>query len=248
MVIYFTGTGNSRFAASVLAEALGDETVDAGRLMRSGVALRRGSSRPWVFVCPTYSWQMPRVFADFIRRCSLEGCRDAYFLLTCGGEIGAAGKTARQLCQEMGLEYRGTMGVVMPDNYIVMFKAPSADKAARIIEKARPELQEAAELIRDGRSFPEKKPGPIAKLKSGAINQGFYEYFIKADEFLATDKCVGCGKCVSSCPLNNIRLEEKRPVWGSKCTQCMACISLCPTEAVEYGKKTVGKLRYRCPE
>lgn len=102
MVIYFTGTGNSRFAASVLAEALGDETVDAGRLMRSGAALRRGSSRPWVFVCPTYSWQMPRVFADFIRRCSLEGCRDAYFLLTCGGEIGAAGETARQLCRGWG--------------------------------------------------------------------------------------------------------------------------------------------------
>jgi len=248
MVIYFTGTGNSRFAAVALAKALGDETVDAGRLMRAGAALSRSSEIPWVFVCPTYSWQMPRVFGDFLRRCSFSGCQDAYFVLTCGGEIGAAGETARQLCGELGLKYRGTMGVVMPDNYIVLFKAPPADRAARIIEKAEPVLQQAARRIRDGEAFPERKPSLIAKLKSSVINRGFYQYFIKADEFLATDKCVGCGKCAGSCPLNNITMEAGRPVWGSRCTQCMACISLCPLEAVEYGKKTVGKPRYRCPE
>nr|WP_264291386.1 MULTISPECIES: hypothetical protein [unclassified Dorea] len=28
------------------------------------------------------------------------------------------------------------------------------------------------------------------------------------------------------------------------CTHCMACICYCPAEAIEYGKKSVGKPRY----
>ena len=46
------------------------------------------------------------------------------------------------------------------------------------------------------------------------------------------------------CPLNNIRLENGKPVWGKNCTHCMACICYCPKEAIEYGKKSKGKPRY----
>lgn len=56
--------------------------------------------------------------------------------------------------------------------------------------------------------------------------------------------CIGCGKCVQLCPLNNIRLDKDKPVWGSNCTHCMACICYCPKEAIEYGKRSVGKPRY----
>lgn len=45
--------------------------------------------------------------------------------------------------------------------------------------------------------------------------------------------------------MNNITLPNGRPVWGDNCTQCMACICYCPTEAIEYGKKSLGKPRYR---
>ena len=45
-------------------------------------------------------------------------------------------------------------------------------------------------------------------------------------------------------PLNNIRLENGKPVWGKHCTHCMACICYCPKEAIEYGKKSKGKPRY----
>ena len=60
--------------------------------------------------------------------------------------------------------------------------------------------------------------------------------------------CIGCGKCEKLCPLNNITLQNARPVWGSNCTQCMACICYCPTRAIEYGKKSAGKPRYHFEE
>ena len=61
-------------------------------------------------------------------------------------------------------------------------------------------------------------------------------------------RCIGCGKCEKLCPLNNITLQNARPVWGTNCTQCMACICYCPTRAIEYGKKIAGKPRYHFEE
>ena len=54
--------------------------------------------------------------------------------------------------------------------------------------------------------------------------------------------------CEKLCPLNNIELQNKEPVWGTNCTHCMACICGCPKEAIEYGRISKGKVRYQCPE
>lgn len=40
---------------------------------------------------------------------------------------------------------------------------------------------------------------------------------------------------------------SEKPEWGKKCTQCLACIHYCPTKAIQYGKGTQGKGRYRNP-
>jgi len=53
---------------------------------------------------------------------------------------------------------------------------------------------------------------------------------------------------VEACPLNNIRLNDSKPVWSKNCTHCMACICGCPSEAIEYGKRSRGKPRYQCPK
>jgi len=67
---------------------------------------------------------------------------------------------------------------------------------------------------------------------------------VKAKDFYATDGCTGCGECAELCPLNNVKLGNKKPQWGAECTHCMACIAGCPSEAIEYGKKTKGVPRY----
>ena len=248
MIVYFSGTGNSRWAARVLADALGEEAVDAGVLMKSGEAASLQSERPWIFVSPTYAWRMPRVFEDFIRRGQLEGSRKAYFVMTCGSEIGNAAKYLQELCQDKGFAFRGVLQLAMPENYIAMFDVPAEEECERILAEAGKPLAAAAEAVREGRDFPAWKPSLADKAKSGFINEGFYRFFLKDEKFYATDACIGCGTCESLCPLNNIRLVEGKPQWGGRCTQCMACICRCPAEAIEYGKISRGKRRYRCPE
>ena len=248
MIVYFTGTGNSRYCAKALAERLGDELMDSFRFIRDGAAAELYSDKPWIFVAPTYSWQMPRLFEDFIRHGSFSGSREAYFLLTCGGHIGDAGARLEALCREKGFSYRGVMPVVMPNNYIVLSQAPSMEKARQIIRRAHPTLDKAAACIRDGRSFPLRRTGALDRLKSGPVNAGFYRFFLRANPFHVADGCTGCGQCQDACVERNISLRDGRPVWGDRCVQCMACINLCPAQAVEYGRATRGRERYRCPD
>lgn len=244
MILYYTGTGNSRHLARILAEKLGDELVSAAEIIREGRSGDFRSEKPWVFVCPTYGWQIPRIFRDFICGASLSGSREAWFVMNCGSEIGNAAKGIRTLCAEKNLRFHGVMQINMPENYIAMFSAPSAAEAEEIVRKGELRAAEAAGLIAAGQDFPAGKPGVLDKLYSGPVNAFFYKFCIGDKKFYATDRCVSCGKCAESCLLHNISLEQGRPVWHGSCTHCMACISQCPTEAIEYGKHSVGLRRY----
>ena len=248
MILYFSGTGNSRYCAEMLADLLHEECVDIFRYLQTGSSAELTSEKPWIFVAPTYCWQLPRAFQEFLGASRFSGSRDAYFVMTCGGEIGNSAVKNQALCEAMGLRYRGTLPVVMPDNYIVMFRAPAAPEAQKIISKARPILEQGAARIQAGKDFPPVKVSLLDKTKSGIVNTLFYRYYIKAKPFAVTSACIGCGKCEAACPFGNIQMQNSKPVWGDHCTHCMACICGCPTEAIEYGKATRGKVRYQCPD
>ena len=135
----------------------------------------------------------------------------------------------------------------MPENYIVLFRAPGQAQAQKIIEAARPDIESGIACIRRGESFPPHKTGVVDWLKSNPVNAMLYRFTIRAAPFYATDACIGCGKCATDCVLHNIRLENGKPAWGADCTHCMACICGCPVHAIEYGKATRKKVRYQCP-
>ena len=132
----------------------------------------------------------------------------------------------------------------MPENYIAMFGVPEKRIAKIIIGKAVPVIDGIAAKLKSCEPFIKPRDNLYDRFMSAAVNPMFYRFFVKADKFTADNRCVGCGKCVAICPLNNIRLADGKPVWGKNCTHCMACIAYCPTEAIEYGKKSVGKPRY----
>ena len=244
MIFYFSGTGNSRYCAKRLAHRLGDEAVDAFPFLRDDHFPALTSRSPWVFVSPTYGWQLPRIFEALLRGGRFSGSRDAYFVMTCGAEIGDPIPRLEALCRDMGLTYRGVLPVVMPENYIAMFDAPQAEKARQIVAKAEPDIDNVIAAVRENRAFPPPRRKFYDRFMSGPVNPIFYSCFVKANAFTVGNACTGCGQCVRRCPLNNIALQNGKPVWGQNCTHCMACICYCPTSAIEYGKKSLGKPRY----
>jgi len=248
MIVYFTGTGNSRYCAKMLADLLEDELIDSSGYIKNGIAADLITDKPWIFVCPTYAWRIPRIFENFLKTGDFKGSDKAYFVMTCGGDTGDAGKYLKELCSEMGLEYMGLLQVTMPENYVAMFSVPGEDECKKIIEDARSVISAGAKRVSEGGFFPEWSHGVKDSFKSGKINLGFYSYYVHDKKFYVNQNCIGCGKCSELCPLNNISLEGGKPHWNGSCTHCMACICSCPKEAIEYGKKSIGKRRYLCPE
>ena len=247
LVLYYTGTGNSEYAAKKIGEQIEDEVIDLFEKIKGNDYSKIHSARPFVFVYPVYAWQMPRILRDFILRTSFTGNRCAYFVATCGDSMGNMPKYLKQLCEQKSFSYMGCAEVVMPENYIAMFNAPERAKALKIIKNADLVIKNIVDVIRHNGTIPEKKAGALAKVSSGLVNTLFYPLVVSARKFYATDACIGCGKCTKVCPLNNVTLKDGRPVWGSQCTHCMACICKCPKEAIEYGNKSRGKPRYQCP-
>lgn len=252
MILYFTGTGNSRHIAGLISELTGDtELRDMGAMIKSDEQGDFCSEKPFVFVAPTYAWRLPRVVSDFIMgsRFSLRNTPDkippAYFVLTCGSSIGNAGRYARRLCEAAGLRYCGCAGVRMPENYIAMFSAPDEETSERIIRAAGREIRSIAGAIASGDEL-DGGGSLIGAVESSIVNNAFYKFVISADGFRVTESCNGCGLCSDVCPLNNIKIDETdgRPKWGKNCTHCMACICRCPGEAIEYKNISVGKRRY----
>ncbi len=246
MTVYFTGTGNSRYIAESIAKTLCDSTVDAAKLIKSGENPSFFSEKPYVFVSPVYAWRMPRVFEKWIKGCTFNGSKKAYFILTCGSEIGAAGNYIKTFCDGLGLEYMGTSEVVMPENYLVMFDPTPKEEDDGIISDALARAERLCEKISREELFDKTKIPFVGYLESTIVNSSFYTFYIGAKKFYVTDKCIKCGKCAENCMLGNITLKDSRPTWGKNCTHCMACICKCPTEAIEYGKKTKGRRRYVC--
>lgn len=241
MIIYFTGTGNSRFAARETAKYLNDEVFDSFLSIKNGCGKSFESKKPYVFVCPTYAYKIPRIFESFIRKSKFSGNKKAYFIMTCGSYIGAAQKHLEKLCSEMQLDFMGVCALTMPENYICMFDSPSDEEAELIIKKAIPVIEKSSNLIAEEKAF---KTVRGSEFMTYVVNPVFYKLFVKDRKFYATHNCTGCGRCEKLCPMNNIKVVDKKPVWNGNCTHCQACICACPAEAVEYGKTALGKNRY----
>ena len=81
-------------------------------------------------VAPTYAWRLPRIVEQWVQATPLTGNKGVYFVLTCGGSIGNAGKYLARLCSGKGMDYRGCAAIPMPENYIALFPPHTAGSPA----------------------------------------------------------------------------------------------------------------------
>lgn len=243
MIFYFSGTGNSKYIAEKIGALTGDSLFSLNDRIKNGDT-SPVYDKKLVFVTPTYAWRIPRVVEKHIENTEFSKNCKVWFVMDCGGEIGDADKYLKALCSKKNFEYMGVFGIVMPENYVAMFSVPEKAAAEKIVNAAEPHIEKAARYIGESERFPKPRRNAYDIFMSGPVNPFFYKFCVKATPFFATDSCVGCGKCASVCPLNNITLKNGKPVWGKSCTHCMACICRCPKEAIEYGEKSKNKPRY----
>lgn len=246
MVLHFSGTGNSRYVAREIAKLTDDQSISINEWIKLEMKEELVSwNHPFVFVCPTYAWRVPRVVEEFIRTGTFVGSNEVYFILTCGTDTSDAITYVKKITEEKGWNLKGFAEVVMPENYIAMFPVPDERETKEIIKKAGTIIHKIAEDIQKERVFLSYNTrGVMGKMKSGIVNVAYYQLVVGDKGFYSTGNCIGCEKCVKLCPLNNVKMSNHKPEWLGSCTHCMACINGCPRKAIEYKRNTKGKRRY----
>ncbi|NLV99301.1 MAG: 4Fe-4S binding protein [Clostridiaceae bacterium] len=266
MIYYFSGSGNSRHVAKLLARESGQELFSLNKFFKDKCRFRKGrdliecseplplpddKNQVLVFVHPTYGWRQPRLLTSFLAANARQlKHRKLYFVATAGSGFGGSEKYLLRLCRDVGAEYMGLATILMPENYTAMFAIPDEPEADRLIQAGEARAQEAAAAIRAGsKLLPD--PGLCKRpfLLSTVVNPLFYKFIVKSRAFYADDRCDSCRVCQLICPLNCISMEtdengDLRPHWSDNCTHCMACINHCPRQAIEYGRASHNKRRY----
>lgn len=239
MICYFSGTGNSRWAAMQLADKTDDKAVDIIQTAPASLTIETGTRLGLVF--PVYAWSYPKIMGDFIKALHIPEGVFIYAVCTCGEECG---HTMKKLEKLLGKGLSAKMSLPMPNNYIIGADVDSIDEEKRKIAEADERLERFSAAVNAGESMSLLDVGSLAGLKSSVAAWGFNTFATTDKPFFAGDECIGCSLCEKSCPTDNIILRDKKPVWQGKCIQCLSCINRCPTAAIQYGKATAGRGRY----
>ncbi len=250
MITVFSGTGNSKAVADLLAKQLNDNVVpvvEALRLNREYV-LKEGE--PLGFVFPVYSWGPPEVVLELVAAIKLTSKPSfVYFVCTCGDDTG---KTADIFCEAVkarGWKCDAGFSITMPNTYVCLpgFDVDPLDVQQRKIAHAAVRITELVTRIKGREQGFDCHEGGMPRLKSYGIRPLFNKFLIDAKRFKVNAYCVSCGKCIRACPTKNIKWRDGRPYWGGDCTMCLSCYHHCPKHAIEYGNQTKKKGQYTFP-
>ena len=235
MIYYFSGTGNSRWAARQIAARLHDTAQDISKLSRLP-NLTHESQIGLVF--PIYAWGAPEPVLSFVKKLPKTQIF-TFAVCTCGEEAGYAMKKLSDL-----YPFRSSYSLVMPNNYIIGADVDDAQTIRKKIQDARQAIQTLTDEVAQHQTVYRVHEGKHAGLKSGLVNFGFNRFARSTKAFYATDRCNSCGLCAQNCPASTITMTNGKPVWGKTCYQCLGCINACPQRAIEYGKSTQKHGRY----
>ncbi len=263
LILYFSGTGNTAFIADKIREKLNNINVMVK--CSSVESFNPQNVRDFtmlVFGFPVYGFDMPKFLKDYANKLTMPQNRGVIIYSTMGYKSGNAMRKSTKLFVKNDFFPIDNYEFVMPGNDSLIIKNKDSKKVQEVREKnfnksedINKKVKIIVEKIIDFKDKNiQKKDVNIPKLKILPFLFGyplqlifkiFEKIFIK--KFRTDDSCTGCGICEEICPANNIVVKNNDVIFGDECYLCLRCINQCPEEAVQIGKFTENKFRFKGP-
>ena len=270
MIFYFSGTGNSKWAAKTLALETGDTLVSIPEVIKSDSSFTLEKDEHVGFIFPIHGWRVPNIVKEFLTKLTIKTLGEdtshvkhyCFCLVTAGDSIGKAMERFQQQLKSVtvndALSLKAVCSLIMPESYVGL---PGMDVDTKEKELEKKEL--ASKQLKEFSNILKQRPhkdsnqiwgwnqlirGPIPSFFSGPVG-GFFERFLITDKPFHVDsrRCVKCGICANVCPVSDIKGGLGfEPEWlhNGKCLTCFSCYHHCPHHAIEFGKRTQKKGQY----
>ena len=240
--IYFSGTGNSKYALEVFIREY-DNNSALFSIEDKNLVEQINRHEEIVFSYPVQYSAVPKILSDFIHNNSSvwQGKR-VFIIATMALFSGDGAGVLGRLLNQYGAKIIGGLHLQMPDSIAdEKVLKRSFEKNTRIVEKAKRKVIKAVADIKNDK-YPQEGLGTLSRL-AGFLSQrlwfGYrtqkYSDKLKVD----ADKCIGCSKCVKICLTENIIMAENKAQGKNKCTVCYRCVNACPKQAITLLGKTV---------
>ncbi|MDC7224336.1 MAG: EFR1 family ferrodoxin, partial [Spirochaetales bacterium] len=221
------------------------------KLMKEKEWTIEGESVGIIFPC--YYGTIPRIVRDFIKKA--ETLRSDYFygLVTAGGSPGYSLTHLKDVLKKRGRTLHYGDKLILATNYMNGWYYDRIMPDVRTLEKRWAEVT----------PFCEKALHHIKEKKVHPFKDSYKEYVLPRlltparylkdtrqwdREFRISGDCIDCGICKQVCPVDNIKMKEKGPIFLGNCQRCMACIQFCPQQAFSIKGKPMNKQHYSHPE
>ncbi|WP_424356659.1 EFR1 family ferrodoxin [Methanocella sp. MCL-LM] len=245
LIHYFTGTGNSYHAATVVERRLKDAgySVEWQQVSR-GTKPPAGSFDLHLFTFPVYACDIPDIMARYMWKLPQGNNAKAAVIAINGSLHPTTRVPAAQGDPGWSFDHAGLIlrlkgyDIVLADaapytaNIRIVLPIPGEAGQARIQELGDRRVAGLAEkLVRGERSVRHNLLLAFLYVPFG-LGYGLVGRHFFAKLYVADGKCNGCGTCVKTCPAGVIKLTAGRPGWDWRCQGCMRCINICPRRAI----------------
>lgn len=241
--IYFSGTGNSRYAAELFCNKYG-EGAKAFSMEDDNITQAVKNEEMLVFAYPVQYSTVPKILRDFIiENKELWESKQVFVIATMGLFSGNGAGILGRLLQKYGAAIIGGLHLKMPDSIgDEKVLKRSLEKNKELVKNAEQKISKSVQLLKSGK--PTQEGIGVLYRMTGFFGQRMYfgHKTKKYSDKLRVDekKCIGCGKCEKLCPMNNIKIVDKKVVQNNRCTMCYRCINNCSKQAMTLlGKKVV---------
>lgn len=257
-IIYFSGTGNSRWIARSCQKELTKQRVEV-----VCISVEEGEDRvrkafedsdKLIVVYPVYGSDMPKILKRSLLKLNSDRMKETMLLCTQLSFSGDANVYLAKLLKKNGIDVVIDGEFPMANNLCtpIFIKKPMSGE--ELVENLRESRGKVDRLIKEFlHGERDIRRLTLGDRLGGTSQRVFFNsgYPFYRRLFTTNERCTKCGYCEKICPSRGVSVDHRGVKWNKKCIFCARCYNYCPVDGINMMKATEDRdrfERYKGPE